>query len=299
MGRIIPYSDIENGLVPMRADFLQAKNEVLDLLVGLPEYVCGAKVFGSVGYGTPNERSDLDLLIIAQSDTPSFREYLKKGFDSIHDRNHVSIEPIVISRRFAQTGMHSIDRLFYSHVKSIPPIGNTAGEDPMTLLKPNPFSVEQTHRQYMAQKMRRLNEGIFTNSEEDKRRVLQRSLEAPINVGRRTLQSIMYQEGLNTALDDGKDWVVDEFKRQFGNTPLAFRFDYLLSKDKEYTAFLRQCLQGGISEQEYNSQLRALEQTCIPEALLWTTDMAQHYMLFLETRTALEGSPQFQRKEIF
>jgi hypothetical protein len=56
MGRIVPYSDIENEKVPNINDFVRAKDVTFDFLSEFGSEIYGAKVFGSVGYGTPNDR---------------------------------------------------------------------------------------------------------------------------------------------------------------------------------------------------------------------------------------------------
>lgn len=71
MGRIISYSDIKNGRVPDLNDFQKAKELVSEVIGGFDKSdLFGAKAFGSVGYETPNVRSDFDLLIILQDEKP-------------------------------------------------------------------------------------------------------------------------------------------------------------------------------------------------------------------------------------
>jgi predicted nucleotidyltransferase len=186
MGKIFNYADIENHRVPTRDDFMTARSQALASLGKLARDggIYGAKVFGSVANGTPSERSDFDLLVVTER--ADVLPALKSTFEAIHTNIRVVIDPIVIARDFAVRGFHSVDLFFLQHIQALPNEGNVAGYDPMEVMRPIDLPKTKIHELYLAQKVRRLREGVFAYSEVDRYRVLQRALEAPINVGRRT-----------------------------------------------------------------------------------------------------------------
>ena len=288
MGKVYKFSDIADNHVPQADDFARAKTMALDELSRLVfcGSIYGAKVFGSVAKGTPNERSDFDLLVITQDDL--VLEALKEIFETIVAQTKVEIEPIVVSKEFAKRGFHSIEDLFLDHIRSIPNDGNVAGNDPLEILKPFDLPSAKVHEQYLAQKIRRLKEGFFTNSEVDRNRVLQRALEAPVNVGRRTLQ-VLPQLGYPIEIeDDSKQTIIHVFQETFKNTILMPGFNFLLDKDEEYTLFLKEAVTGNVLQEEYEHAVSYLAEQCIPQAITWTSEISLIYM------NLLEGSQRFQ-----
>lgn len=281
MGKVYEFSEIAGNRIPRASDFARAKAIVLNELgeVARNGEIYGAKVFGSVANGIPNERSDFDLLIITEHD--GVLRSLKQIFESVRDETNVCVEPLVIDKDFAVQGLHSIEDLFLDHIRGIPNEGNVAGLDPMEIMQSFGLPATIVHEQYLAQKLRRLREGLFTYSHTDRIRVLQRALEAPINVGRRTLQ-VLSGKGEDVLHDDRKPTVVRTFRDVFKDTPLITGFERLLSNDSFYTDYLQDTLQGNVSEQEYEAKVNLLASECIPQAITWTADLSRIFINRLE-----------------
>ncbi len=295
MGKIYNYSEIEQGRIPRQRDFLTAKAEVRYNLSRLSAEgeTYGAKIFGSVAKGTPRIRSDLDLLIIINKEDAT--DYLKMMFDDIHRETNVEIDPIVIAKPFAERGMHSIDVLFLRHIASIPDEGNVMGNNPLGILRPFNLSPAKVHEQYLAQKIRRLREGIFTYSETDRTRVLQRALEAPVNVGRRTLQTLS-DLGLRneTSENDSKATVIRTFRDSFRNIPsLTDGFNTLLDKDRAYLSLLSEAMLG-LGQEEYNLAVSSLARESIPQAIAWTSELSMFYASILEGNKKTQEGTMFR-----
>jgi len=144
------------------------------------------------------------------------------------------------------------------------------------------------HERYLASKLGSLKERYFSHVEEDKYRGLQRALEAPINTGRRTLQAIS-KMGFR---DDGKQLVVDAFRNIFAGTELMPEFNFLLNRDKEYTAFLRNSLNDGVSRTDYDAYVSELGKECIPQAISLENKLGRMYLTLLEgSHSGAEGRP--------
>lgn len=301
MGKVYSFSDIVNKKIPKSEDFVKAKKIVLDELSKFAEEgeIYGAKIFGSVAKGTPNERSDFDLLIVTEQNASL--TLLKNIFENVRDQTNVGIEPLVIDRKFAEKGFHSIDNLFLEHIRSIPDENNIAGLNPLNILKPFDLPILEVHKQYLAQKLRRLREGVFTYSEIDKLRVLQRALEEPVNLGRRTLQVLPCLGYPLEMEDDGKQNVIKLFQETFGTTSLINEFNTLLQHDKNYTSYLIEALKGTMTQYNYETKINSLVQECIPRAIAWTSDMSLTYIKFLEGNNRLEEGSIAPRghKELF
>lgn len=282
MGKIYAFSEIANRRVPHPNDFLRAKGLVLDNLSRIVKEgsIHGAKVFGSVAKGTPNERSDFDILVITENDT-SFA-LLKEVFDEVKNQTNVEVEPLVVARKFAEKGFHTVDDSILEHIRSIPNDANIAGLNPLDIIEPLNLSAIRIHEQYLVQKLRRLREGVFTYSEVDRLRVLQRALEEPVNLGRRMLQILPHLGYPLEMEDDDKKTVIKHFQETFGKTPLVNGFDVLLQHDKNYTLYLIEALEEGMTQRDYETRVDALAQECIPQAIAWTSDMSRVYLRLFE-----------------
>lgn len=293
MGKIYKFSDIVHNRVPQTKDFASAKILVLEELSKLAfrKLIYGAKVFGSVGKGTPNERSDFDLLIITQNEDGITLLSLQEIFSRIFVQTRVEIEPLIIDRQFAEAGHHTVDDMYLAHMKSISGEGNIAGQDPLDVLKPYDLSPEKVHRQYLASKLRSLKERYYSRSEDDKYVVLQRALEAPVNTGRRTLQVLSI---LGTGVkidDDGKQSIINTFENTFKNTGLMCGFRFLLGKDHDYTSFLKEAMLGNISREAYENYIDRLKSECVSKAIDWESKMSEMYCRILDgTRVTNEGA---------
>lgn len=300
MGKIFEFADIANNRVPKPGDFAKVKTFVLTELSHLAEAgkIYGAKVFGSVAKGTPSERSDFDLVVITDRDKNT--SPLQEMFKDIKDRTNIGIEPIVVDKEFAKKGLHSIDGLFLEHIRSVSNDDNVAGSNPLDILKAFDLSPTKIHEQYLVQKLRRLNEGVFSYSELDRNRVLQRALEAPVNTGRRMLQVLTYMGYDFKMHDDSKKAVIKHFGEVFGETSLQEGFNFLLQADQSYTTLLKESLQGLVSEEAYCTKINLLAQKCLPKAIDWVSEISFVHNKLLEGRAPyLERSNPHGNKERF
>lgn len=292
MGKIFTFDEIKNGLVPNPDKFAAAKTQTIDCLRQLVTRgeVVGAIVFGSVAKGSPSERSDFDLLVITPQEPVN--NHISEIMISVFNDTNVAIEPIIIPEGLARRGMHTIDESFAIHIKQIPTETNLVGIHPSEVLVPFELPLVRVHEQYLAQKLRRLREGMFARSEVDRQRVLQRALEAPVNTGRRTLQALHRLGATNkTLFDDGKPHVIDLFREVFGNTPLVDDFNLILQQDARYTQLLKDTLNGNVGRDEYDRERNNLTDNAIPTALRWGSEIAIVYARLLEGgKPSVEGN---------
>lgn len=295
MGKIYNFAEIKYGQVPRPDDFAVAKEIVLDGLSRLYRSgtIYGGKVFGSVARGTPNMRSDFDLLVVTKKYSGAYP--LRDLFNMVREKTKVRVEPIVATREIAELGYHSVDEPLLEHISNMPNEGNTAGEDPTQFLKLTEIPPHLTYREYMTNKLRKFMEGFFAFSDDDKMRVLQRALEAPSNVGRRVLQA-----DARFLPDDSKGTVKNAFRSAYDGTSLIEPFEFLLVGDGFYTQYLRLAVEGGVSRGEYEQTLDSLSEKCIPQALVWADEILVKFPSPLEGNLqSSEGHPLRFGKEIF
>lgn len=299
MGKIFTFDEIHDGLVPSQEDFVAAKMQTLEALAHMATVgdIAGAMIFGSVAKGTPSERSDFDLLVITEEER-HLRE-MRDAFDAIYQNTHVGIEPIIIPKNLAERGFHTMDESFFLHLQNAPVEGNVVGQHPLGLMSPFRLPLTKVHEQYLIQKLRRLREGIFTHSEADEYRVLQRALEAPINTGRRTLQALDALGAIDATLkDDGKAGVRNLFRDVFNGTSIGDGFNNLLQQDEAYSSLLKAALSNDISRQDYEDSMHAITDIAIPQAINWVSEVSTAYISALEgNKIGIEGRPSYGGKE--
>jgi hypothetical protein len=284
MGKIFTFDEIAGHKVPGVLDFKAAKTLTFNALAPLISEgeVLGAMVFGSVAKGTPSPRSDFDLLIITASEQTD--KLLKPIFNDIYKHTNVAVEPIVVTEEFARNGWHTLDESFYLHFEQIPTDGNVIGENPLNIMEPFKDPLPDVHRHYLIQKIRRLTDSIHAYTEDDELKILQRALEAPVNTGRRTLQSLRYlgEISMYTPLDDNKSSVIEAFRQHFANTPLIEGFNAILAQDQAYSQLLFDTSRGDVTRQQYDSKLKSLIENVIPQAKSWEGQIIRAYMPLLE-----------------
>jgi len=294
MGKVYKFQKIENNGVPHIENFSLAKGLVLNMLSELASrrLIYGAKVFGSVAKGTPNERSDFDLVVVTEGEVEVAYPLLKKIFNEVLFRTKVDIEPVLIAKEFAGTGQHTIDSLYLNHIKSVANDGNIAGNNPVNILTPYDSSPTEVHQRYVDSKIRSLSERYFSDSQDDKYMVFQRALEAPVNTGRRVLQVLPLLGCKIEVGDDGKQAVIDAFRNTFKDTELMTGFNFLLEQDKGYTSFLKDTMAGRVSKNNYENYIDTIGARCILKAIKWESEINRNY------RTLLEGKHKLQEGNI-
>jgi hypothetical protein len=292
MGKIYDYSDIENYRVPNSDGFVKAKTLVMDRLSEFVRegVVLGAKVYGSVAFGTHNERSDFDLLVITKNDLTLENditlEILKNIFDDIYEKTSVDIEPkTVLDKSSAETGDHTINKIFYDNIGMAPNEGNIVGENPLEILMPANVTQFDSHEQYLIKKRETFKGGFLSRSSDEKCKSLQRALEAPVNMGREMLQMFPYLGYPDVLKDISKKAVNAKFTEIFGlTTNLSVGFRDLQTYDQDYSHTLSEALNGSMRRNEYKDYVDYLSETCIPIAINWTKAMK------LANRKLVEGN---------
>lgn len=297
MGRVFSFDEIEAGRVPKPEYFDSAKHMTLGWMDSMLENgeIEGGLVFGSVASGTASIRSDFDMVLVINDYTVpqrirSLRDLIKAAF-------HIPMEPILIPLELAHTSLHSLDSDFLFHMSKVGD-ENVVGRHPVSLIKPNNPDIIEVHTGYLASKLRKFRDGFFIEGQDAKLKTLQRALEAPVSIGRRTLRTIgIPQEDTDGNFNDTKKNVTRLFRQHFGDTRLGNGFDACLAQDAEYSALLKAAMQGEVSRHEYDEYVTGEGYDfALTQSLAWTSDISLFFHRTVEgNMTQIEG--QSGRKE--
>jgi len=291
MGKVYSWSAITEQGIPSPRDFENARQQALSKLSQLVEYglIYGARIFGSVARGNPSIRSDLDLLVVFENDIA--REELRKIFHDVYKETRVIVESTALKRELVDLGFHTIDPTFLEHFQYILKEGNIVGNDPLNLVRPQEGNVLNLHQQYLSQKLKRLTDGLLTPTKEEQLKILQRALEAPVNVGRRMLMTLRCLGILDLDEDDdSKEVIIRNYRRIFDEDNGLLQFNFLLESDRRYTRFLEETLQGQYIEEEYEEYLNSTERECLPQAISWVQGVS------LKFHQSLEGNMKYGKE---
>ncbi len=265
MGKVFSFDEItqrNNG--PEHQSNLHENIQFLSEALVENENVIGALIYGSTAFQRTTIRSDMDVLIIIRTVTIGTEKGRDLGhlMQELQQRGAIpSFE--IVPLKFAQSGCHSLDTLFWKHLKEAADRPNCRiGENPITQfssprLQPFLESLEDSTKetwnaeQYLGLQQRRLCHGIElwrTYSPERYLVFLQKVLEAPVHTSRRVLQA----RGLTGASASKKE--IRSILTDHVDSSVQHRFDQLLELDGYYTRTLE-------------SQLKRPDQSQYEEAL--------------------------------
>lgn len=276
MGRIFSYSEIESGKVPTPDDFEMAK----DIFCGIVEaevnegHFDGGFIYGSVSAGTYNRRSDFDSLVALTDDSPVNYLAARSMIKTIQDltNNTIPIDVIPRTRLVLSEGRHDIDRFFGQHLNCEDRI--TCGNDPSEYMTywGQHISAKDILANYLFHKKRRMAE-TYTSVEplDIGRGGLQRMLELPNAIGRKTLQALAEIQGpSDKQLDKSAD---KERLTRLGHS-IFYRyniedgFDSLVSANAYYNEVLEKTMDGEVERSDYEEVIRELHDN-LPRAVNW------------------------------
>ena len=299
MGRVFSFADIQAGKIPEPEYFSAAADITLKWMRSLLQdgEIVGGQIFGSVASKTASKRSDFDLILVTTDYTipdniGGHKRLMEAAF-------HIPMEPILIPLEFANTTLHSMDSDFLHHMSQVGG-ENVVGEHPASLIKPNNPDITQVHASYLASKLRKFRDGTFIVGEDAKLKTLQRALEAPISIGRRTLRTVgIPQINESGEFDDTKANVTRIFRDNFGGTHLGDGFENCLARDRMYSELLEETIDGNVSREEYEAFIYGDGYNLtLAQSLAWTSDISLFFHRTVEG-TAIHPEGHTGRKEIF
>lgn len=273
MGRVFSYEAVAAGKVPRPDDFDRARKLFLERVgeESTGGAIDGGFIFGSVCRGTADLRSDFDALIALRDGSPHSYKTARDITQYIADDSggKILIEPIVYSKSTLATGQHELNQLFGQHLLS--GFRLVEGNDPATYITFPDMQVRDVLADYIYQKARKLSNKYVTS---DPREVadngLQRMLELPNSLGRKTLQVLSIAGHLEEAAEASeKTAIFQQSDELFRRYDLHEGFRDLANANDMYTELLREAIDGQVDKQTYDDVLVGLHDK-MPAAIEWT-----------------------------
>ena len=231
MGRIFSFREIEAGSIPDLADFVSVKKMIEEQL-GRAEGIVSALVCGSVAMEAHDRRSDIDCVVIFHVDEFHSTANLLAGISREASRVHVPVEFIPVDLRTATHPFHHISPSLFAHITEVSKRGVLVKKNPATILCEPAGSMRDWTINYLRNKVRRLEKGLFRppelESEQEQMRLLQKILESPVHIARMMLA----QKGV-LGKDDSRKEVVRLYRATFQGASCGL-LDYLIRTDEEY-----------------------------------------------------------------
>lgn len=272
MGRVFSYESIAADKVPQVEDFERASKLFIEQIDSAADgdAIDGGFIFGSVCRGTANIRSDFDALIsLKNTDIKTYKIARDLTQDIIRDSNgKIMIEPIVYPKEVLASGRHEMDNFFGEHL--ISDLRLIRGNDPADYMTFAERPVRDVFADYVYNRARKLSNMYITS---DPREVanngLQRMLELPNSLGRKTLQALRLSGYLDTAAEaSDKPAVYEQSIQIFKDHRVYDAFRELSNANNNYTALLHDTIAGRIDRQTYDDELLSLNAK-MPVAIEW------------------------------
>lgn len=274
MGRIFSYEEIRSGKVPTPDDFEMAKDVFCGIVQAEVEvgHFDGGFIHGSVAAGSNNLRSDFDSLVALTDDNSINYQAARSLSQMIRQLTNDSIPIDVIPRTklVLLEGRHDIDRFFGQHLSCEDRI--VCGNDPSEYISYQKISAKDILAGYLFHKKRRMAEAYTSVDPLDiGRGGIQRMLELPNAVGRKTLQALAEVQGLSNeqlGRSANKESLSQLGHDLFEKYEIAEGFDSLVSANSYYNEILAETLAGEIEKSDYEQVIRELH-GCLPSAVKW------------------------------
>jgi len=262
MGRVFSIEQIHDYAesIPTPEDFNyavehfeQAVNEEIEA-----ENVDGALIYGSVAIKAFTLRSDLDCLIVPYDHSTQSLDAIARILKASNPSGRIEMSAIVHPRSRLRSGAHEIDRYFGSHLSG--PARLVYGEDPAEYMHYPDYGSKTHLLAYLRHKKRSVATG-FTSEGPELYKGLQRILELPLAIGRKTLRVLDEMNGTQAATADSanKNIIVPSSLELFDSFGLADVPRTIIELDRSYSEVLKGMLNGTTIEIEYADILREIQ----------------------------------------
>jgi len=232
MGQVFTWESIQTGRIPKKESFHHIASTIRAGLADESSIV-SALLFGSVVRGDFNIRSDIDCVVIYQT------ELQERAMNALHEIDqaahalHVPINFTPCDTVLAKTRLHHLGTSFIRHLQASIDAGGLIKGNLVDLLAPTIPATDEIES-YTKMKMYSMQESLAqmtSFSEERFAAFLKKALEAPTHIARKML---IYESVLR---GDSKQEVRQQYQ-EIMPTRLAEQFNHLLEVDSWYTSEL-------------------------------------------------------------
>lgn len=283
MGKVYSFEQIENAseAIPSSMDFEAAIGNFEDAVNReiTQGTLSGAVIYGSVAIRAYSLRSDFDCLIIPFDHSPASISAINRVISATNPDKKIDISAITHPKARLASGMHEIDRYFGDHLTGSSRL--VFGEDPADYIQFPDYGAYIHLISYIRHKKRSIATS-FTTGNNDYYKGLQRILELPLAVGRKTLRTVDEIEATHLAISDSanKNKITPASLELFDALGLGFTPKTLLQLNSDYNLALADSLSGKLSEEEYTAILQEISKAGI-DASYWLDELdvtlTEHY----------------------
>lgn len=258
MGQVFTWNAVRNRKVPARESFAVVAKSLRTTLATEPT-IAAALLFGSVVRGDLNIRSDVDCLVLYETNGEAIAMETMHALDMAAHSLHVPINFTPCDTQLAQTRLHHLGVSFLRHLQASIDAGGCIKGDLVALVAPT-ISAKLEIESYIKMKMYNMQESLAqmtSFSEERMASFLKKALEASTHVARKML---IYE---GTLEGDSKREVQQRYQETMPPR-LSQLFGHLLSVDARYSLELERQLEGpdatayAMTLQRIQSELRNL-----------------------------------------
>lgn len=229
MGQVFSWNALKKGQIPRLEDFPRVVSRVRDEMLGEASIV-GSLACGSVIRGDHNMRSDIDCFVLYDHERQAEAFAFMQKATALAARLYVPLCFIPVDTLLVKTRLHHVGASFREHLKRSIAAGGLLKGDPLQDVASS-VQEEDELEAYLRVKMYNLQEAwgkALTFSDERRVSYLQKLLEAPMHVARKTLA----HQGLLTS--DSKAHVQITYRRSMPR-PMADQLEALVMLDTLYT----------------------------------------------------------------
>lgn len=253
MGIIYTWKEIRYRKIPGLQDFVDVK-EVLFEELSENEHVVSAVLCGSVARGDFDKRSDVDCVVIYDTDhEKEVMDELRALTCSALSDNYIRINFVPVDSILAQTRMHHIGGSFREHVIYCAQSGGLIKGNVEQSIAPS-LDTKQEVLSYLRVKVYTLTEGYagyYAFDYHKQINFLKKVLEAPMHIARKMLY---YRDMLS---GDSKKAVLDQY-RQIATEDQMYLLGALCHINSVYTSDLEFYTSGQRSKTDYDQVLEGL-----------------------------------------
>lgn len=278
MGKVFSFDQVQQGskVIPSSEDFEAAIEnfETASHREISEGTLSGAVIYGSVAIRAYSLRSDFDCLLIPFNHSPESVAAINRVVSATNPTKKIDVSTIVHPKGRLESGMHEIDRYFGDHLTGSSRL--VFGEDPADYIRYPEYGAYTHLISYIRHKKRSVAAG-FTGEHDDYYKGLQRILELPLAVGRKTLRAVDDIDGTHFATADSanKARITPASIQLFDTLGLSETPNAILQLNARYNRALAEALDGELSEEEYDAVLDEIAGSGI-DASNWLDELDDH-----------------------
>lgn len=279
MGRVFSYEQTQTASkhIPSSDDFESAignfkSASMTEVANGT---ISGAVVYGSVAIRSYTQRSDFDCLIVPYDHSAESIAAIERIVTATDSAGKIEVSAIVHPKERLSKGAHEIDRYFGDHLTGQSRL--VYGEDPKNYIQFPDYGGSTHLMSYIRHKKRSVATS-FSKNNPDYYKGLQRTLELPLAIGRKTLRVLDELNQTHFAVSDSanKGKLEPACMQLFNDVGLGEVPYSIMQLNRAYTEVLIESINGNVDKEEYSTFLLKISEAGMM-ASKWLDDLDDYF----------------------